>query len=294
MTCYHSPDLIVLWPDSSPAVSNIGGELAARFPMEQHSIFLPTELAAATGAEIRGGHFHSLTGMPVRLYEWRDPLQEHDLIMLTCQGGFYGNVTQECRDILNIVSPNVIDRVITFVNKHNPELKDPDVRVSVAAAREDDLAKLDRHVKVFEDGHLHGPQGVLLGVATEYDLSAYCIVVESSVDSVFVSPDVMNEMLVTFERLTEIELRRGRLSEQAIRIQKHLKTLSRKQEKKVNESVEDQMRNDENIQLIERLFAEARSNPSQARRLKSELDRLELYPTFEDRFLDLFSNPKPK
>jgi hypothetical protein len=41
-------------------------------------------------------------------------------------------------------------------------------------------------------------------------------------------------------------------------------------------------------QLIERLFEQARSNRAKAYELKRELDRLEVFDQYEDRFLDLF------
>jgi hypothetical protein len=44
---------------------------------------------------------------------------------------------------------------------------------------------------------------------------------------------------------------------------------------------------------IEELFAQARLDRSKAYELKSELDRLDVFRDYEDRFLDLFKNPEP-
>ena len=43
-------------------------------------------------------------------------------------------------------------------------------------------------------------------------------------------------------------------------------------------------------QRIEQLFEEAKQNRSKAYVLKQELDRLEVFADYEDRFLDLFKN----
>jgi hypothetical protein len=44
---------------------------------------------------------------------------------------------------------------------------------------------------------------------------------------------------------------------------------------------------------IERLFDQARQDKSKAYELKQELDRLELFADYEDRFLDLFKKGEP-
>jgi hypothetical protein len=48
----------------------------------------------------------------------------------------------------------------------------------------------------------------------------------------------------------------------------------------------------EETQHIERLFRQANQDRSQAYELKRELDRLNLYKDYEDRFLDLFKKPE--
>ena len=45
-------------------------------------------------------------------------------------------------------------------------------------------------------------------------------------------------------------------------------------------------------QHIERLFEQALQDRSKAYELKRELDRLEVFPEYEDRFLDLFKKPE--
>lgn len=45
-------------------------------------------------------------------------------------------------------------------------------------------------------------------------------------------------------------------------------------------------------QRIERLFVEAKDDRSKAYELKSELDRLQAFADYEERFLDLFKKPE--
>lgn len=46
-------------------------------------------------------------------------------------------------------------------------------------------------------------------------------------------------------------------------------------------------------QIIERLFSEAELDRTKAYELKRELDRLDVFPEYKDRFLDLFKKPGP-
>ena len=48
----------------------------------------------------------------------------------------------------------------------------------------------------------------------------------------------------------------------------------------------------EDERLIEQLFEQASKDRSKAYELKRELDRLEVFPEYEDRFLDLFKKPE--
>ena len=45
-------------------------------------------------------------------------------------------------------------------------------------------------------------------------------------------------------------------------------------------------------ELVERLFGQAQQDRSKAYELKRELDRLDVFSEYEDRFLDLFKKPE--
>jgi hypothetical protein len=57
------------------------------------------------------------------------------------------------------------------------------------------------------------------------------------------------------------------------------------------EVVEEECIGKEDRQRIERLFEQATQDRSKTYELKSELDRLDVFKEYEDRFLDLFKSP---
>lgn len=148
--------------------------------------------------------------------------------------------------------------------------------------------------------------------AAELDQSAFCIVIEYAPSTEFISPSAANTALLAFSRVTHIELRRGQLSEQAIRMHKHLNEMAAKRKSDFHDepankfssgdkesffesarSIDDELRLNENIEWIEQLFdkiGDGKDRTDHDRRvfLKTELDRLGLYETFENKFLDLF------
>jgi uncharacterized protein len=59
-----------------------------------------------------------------------------------------------------------------------------------------------------------------------------------------------------------------------------------------HENGDEERTSDEDRERIERLFEQAKQDRSSAYELKRELDRLEAYREYEDRFLDLFKKPQ--
>ncbi len=58
------------------------------------------------------------------------------------------------------------------------------------------------------------------------------------------------------------------------------------------ETQEEEQLSPEDESHIERLFERAKDDRSRAYELKQELDRLDVFPDYEDRFLDLFKRPE--
>ncbi len=181
--------------------------------------------------------------------------------------------------------------------------------VFVAATDPESLAELKRlDLEVLEDGQIGGLNGVLLGVAAESGLRGACLLGEMPhifAQLPFPFPKASLAVLEAFSTIANIPIDLGELSEQAKEVEQKLGEIL----EKVEEALEQQGQSEddsgefepvseegdgptpEDRDRIENLFRQASRDRSKAYELKRELDRLELYKEYEDRFLDLFKKP---
>jgi uncharacterized protein len=201
-----------------------------------------------------------------------------------------------------------VERVYTFAAMATPMHPEHDSRVFVAATEEESLAALRRlDLEILEDGRIGGLNGVLLGVAAESGMRGACLLGE--MPHIFAQlpfPKASLAVLEAFSTIANIQIDLGELSEQAKEVELKLGELL----EKVEEALEQQQLDSEdesaefepsaeegdgptpeNRDRIENLFRQASRDRSKAYELKRELDRLELYKEYEDRFLDLFKKP---
>jgi hypothetical protein len=123
-------------------------------------------------------------------------------------------------------------------------------------------------------------------------------------------PKASLAVLEAFSTTANLQIDLGELAEQSREVEQKLGELL----EKVKEALEDQQHEQESAgdeeapefepaaaedgpsledrESIEQLFRQARKNRSKAYELKRELDRLDLYRDYEDRFLDLFKKPE--
>jgi uncharacterized protein len=121
-------------------------------------------------------------------------------------------------------------------------------------------------------------------------------------------PKASLAVLEAFSTIVNIQIDLSELSEQAKEVELKLGELLEKVKEALEEppdeegveegepvdfepaAVEDGPTSDDRDH-IEKLFRQARANRTKAYELKRELDRLQLYREYEDRFLDLFKSP---
>jgi hypothetical protein len=185
-------------------------------------------------------------------------------------------------------------------------------RVFAAATDVETLNELKRlDLEILDDGHIGGLNGILLGVAAERGLRGGCLLGE--MPHIFAQlpyPKASMAVLRAFTTIANIEIDFTELSHQAEEMDTKLgELLAQMQEamkqgqqageeaEEAEESVQHENGDDEQIsdadrERIERLFEQAKQDRSSAYELKRELDRLEVYREYEDRFLDLFKKPQ--
>jgi hypothetical protein len=116
-------------------------------------------------------------------------------------------------------------------------------------------------------------------------------------------PKASLAVLQVFATMSNIEIDFTELAEQATTIEKQLGQLLAQVEERMGggmpeaeeyglESTEEGAVSAEDARRIDRLFEQATHDRSKAYELKRELDRMGVFASYEDRFLDLFRKPE--
>jgi len=303
----HRPCLVAVWPGMGHVALSAGYYLMAKLGMHQVAEFSARELFDVDHVEVKDGLI-SMGRMPrSRLFAWKDPRGKQDIVVFLGEAQPPRGKYAFCRRLLERAQELGVERVFTFAAMATQMHPEHDSRVFVTATSPTTLEELKDHgVEVLEEGQIGGLNGVLLGVAAESGLSGTCLLGE--MPHLFAQvpfPKASLAVLRAFTAIVEVELDLEELSQQAALVEKGLGELLAK----VEEAIESQERGEseeegtlvepeerrlrpEDENRVERLFAEARKDRSKAYELKNELDRLEVFDEYEDRFLDLFKSPE--
>ena len=272
--------------------------------------FSALELFDVEHVEVKGGLIRMARLPRSRFFVWKDPSERHDIVVFIGEAQPPKGRYAFCQRLVEFARQLGIERVYTFAAMATPMLPEHASRVFGAATDAQGLAELKRlELEILEDGQIGGLNGVLLGVAAESGLRGACLLGE--MPHIFAQlpfPKASLAVLEVFSTIAHIEIDLSELSEQAREVEHKLGELL----EKVKEALEEQQDQEtsgeeesaefepaaiedgpssEDRDLVERLFRQARKDRSKAYELKRELDRLQLYREYEDRFLDLFKKP---
>lgn len=297
------PWLVAVWPGMGQVALNAGYYLLAKLEMYQVAEFSPRELFEVENVVIKDGLIKIANLPRSRFFVWKDPQQTRDIVVFIGDAqppvGKYGF----CHRLIEFAQSQGVERVFTFAAMATEMEPTSPSRVFGVSTDAEGLAELKRlEVSVIEDGQIGGLNGVLLGVAAERGLRGSCLLGEiPQVFPQFPFPKAALGVLKTFCAIAGIAVDFKELSEQAEVVEQQLDAILTKvqaaiqeeneEEEEEGESYavpEDQGLSDDDQRHIDRLFEEARENRSKAYELKRELDRLNVFQEYEDRFLDLF------
>ncbi len=302
----NDPWLIAAWPGMGAVAISAGFYLMAKLGMHLLAEFPAREFFDLECVNVKHGLI--LTGsLPrSRLFLWQDPRKHHDLIVFIGEAQPPAKGTAFCTKLIGHAHQLGIQRVFTFAAMATQMRPEHQARVFGAAidrATLNDFRNLDVHV--LEEAQINGLNGVLLGVAADSGMKGGCLLGEiPHVFSQFPSPKAALSVLKTFCTLADITLDFTELQTQARQVEKGLEEFLQRLENSVGTpdaqvapadapetdkvaprlSAHDQQR-------LEDLFAIVCKDRSRAYELKQELDRLKVFPAYEDRFLDLFKEP---
>lgn len=299
-----SPWLIAVWPGMGQVAINAGFYLAAKLEMGVFAEFSPRELFDIEHVDVQNGIIHPARLPRCRLFLWRDPAKQRDVVLFLGEAQPPAGKRQFCQGLIDIARRLGVERVFTFAAMATQMHPEKPSRVFVASTDQatlDEVALLD--VQILREGNIGGLNGVLLGEAAEAGLHGTCLLGE--MPHIFAQlpfPGGSLAVLKVFRELTGIAIDLQELEQQTDEIGKRLGELLAQVEGELREepggATEEEVAEAEpepppklsptDEQRIEALFKQARQDRSKAYELKQELDRLEVFADYEDRFLDLF------
>lgn len=302
----HHPWLVAVWPGMGQVALNAGVYLLAKLHMSLIAEFEVSDLFDVEHVEVKDGIIQPGRRPRNRLFLWTDPDARRDLVVFLGEAQPPVGKYAFCRQLIGHAQQLGVERIFTFaamVTQMHPAQRS---QVFGAATDDASLEELKRlELQILEDGQISGLNGVLLGAAAEEGLRGACFLGEvPHIFSQLPFPKASLAILEVFTTITGLDLDLAELAEQARATDQHLEELLAQMEKAYGapypgreeeaapEPSERERISKAERQRIEVLFAQASQDRSKAFELKRELDRLEVFKEYEDRFLDLFQKKR--
>lgn len=309
----NNPLLVAVWPGMGHVGVTAAYYLLSKLDMHLLAEFWPRGLFEVDHVEVKAGLIHTGRLPRSRFFVWTDPQQKQDLVVFIGEAQPPLGKYPFCQKLIEFAQQLGVERVFTFAAMATTMQPDDKSRVFAAATDVASLSDLKRlEVEVLEDGSIGGLNGLMLGAAAEKGLHGYTLLGE--MPQMFVQlpyPQASLAVLEAFKKFAGMELDLTELADQAHEIDEKLGEFLAQFEQAVGqeepeegeswkssaeseeaenepEVVQEKHLAADDEERIERLFAQAREKRSKAYELKNELDRLEVFKDYEDRFLDLF------
>lgn len=301
----RDPLLLAVWPGMGGVAITAGYYLMAKLGMHLLVEFPASDYFDLEQIEVKEGLIQSGRLPRSRLFLWKDPKQEHDIIVFIGEAQPPARGGAFCRRLIDYAKELGVRRVFTFAAMATPMRPEHRSRIFGAAIDQEHLAQFRTlDVQILESGNINGLNGVLLAMASCSGMSGGCLLGEiPHVFSQIPFPKASLAVLEFFTSMVGIPLDFSELRSQAIKVERTLSDFLRRMEQSLDDPQRDPNEPDDSEEpvrprpggqekrRVEQLFEEARMDRSRAYTLKQELDRLGIFKEYEDRFLDLFKDP---
>jgi len=301
---FKQPRLLAVWPGMGNVAINAGIYLASKLDMSVLAEFAPGPIFDVEHVEVQRGIIRPARLPRSRVFSFRDPQTEHDLILFVGEAQPPTGKRAFCQALIEFAKRLGVIEVYTFAamaTQMHPEHRS---RVFVAATNQEMLDQfIQFDVEILAEGQIGGLNGVLLGEASEAGLQGACLLGEiPHIFSQLPFPGASLAVLNVFSSLIGLKLDTAGMERQAVQFSARVGELlaqveakaarAREEEPGEFEPAEPPGASPEDERRIEELFEQAQDDRTKAYELKQELDRLGLFKQYEDRFLDLFKKPE--
>jgi proteasome assembly chaperone (PAC2) family protein len=296
------PWLVAVWPGIGQVALSAGFYLMAKLGMHQVAEFSASGLFDVEHITVKSGRVQPTFKPRNRCFVWKAPDGERDILVFIGEAQPPIGKFTFCEQLIDFAINLGVERVFTFAAMATEMHPDRNSRVFAAATDDQTLASLqDLNVELLEEAHISGLNGILIAAALERGVSGTCLLGE--MPHIFAQmpyPKASLAVLKVFAGMTNLKIDFQELEEQASDMDAKLGELLSRLEQRLQTGQQGELEEeyppnplDEGLseaerQKIENLFRAAAKDRSKAYELKSELDRLEIFREYEDRFLDLF------
>ena len=262
------------------------------------------------------------------LFNWKTAAAGRDVLVFLGEAQPPARGLAMCRRIVDEALGRGVERIVTFAAMASQLHPSAEPRVFAAATDATMLPHLRRlNLTLLDGGHISGLNGLLLAAAAEKSIPAVCLLGELPFFAAGMrNPKASAAVLDAFARLVGVPVEILSLQEQGRQVEAAMLDLLRRfagedaaepeaggEPDKASDAepgdgetgVEDadggggssgghgdggavEGLGSPDRERIELMFDEAASDRRAAMRLKHELDRMGVFPEYEDRFLDLF------
>ena len=302
----RDPILIAAWPGIGQVAIAACYYMISKLKMDFRAEYASSELFDADHVTINSGLVQPFRYPKSQVFSWRNPDGPQDLLVFIGEAQPPHGRYDFCRKLVDFAQREGVTKIFTFAAMAtNTELQDESRVVGVATDKVTLHRMLENKIQVLSGGSISGMNGVLLGVAAERRIPGGCLLGE--IPRMFAGvpyPKATVSVLKTLNQLinlnidlSELTLESERTEAQLSQMLEQVRRLEQQQRERqpteedetfTPDPFENEKLTPEEKQKIENLFEEAGYDRSKAFELKKELDRLEVFRDYEDRFLDLF------
>lgn len=307
--------LVAVWPGMGSVALTAGSWLSSELGAK-HQLDLPAEeFFDVEKVEVHQGIARIGWRPSCAFHLWRNPEAGPDLLIFIGEAQPSARGLEFCHRILDVGRGLGVVRVVTFAAMATQMHPGSKPHVFAVANDERILPELRAQpVEFLENGQINGLNGVMLAAAAELGIDGICLLGEMPFFAVGLpNPGAAVAVLDVFSALSGVGFDLAELRSQGETVQRRLgQILARMPTVEIEEDDEEGGKagsGDEesgsftpaaeedgdpdglgpaDLRRIENLFAEAERDRTRALALKAELDRLRVFPRYEDRFLDLF------
>jgi proteasome assembly chaperone (PAC2) family protein len=299
----NRPWMVAVWPGMGNVALSAGYYLMAKLGMHQLAEFSADTLFDIDHMEVKEGIIQAPHRPRSRIFVWKAPEGQRDVVVFIGEAQPPIGKYNFCEKLIEFAEEIGVERLFTFAAMATSMNPSDESRVFAASTSEELKKELDQPaIYLLDEGHISGLNGVLVGAALEKGMPGVCLLGE--MPGMFAQlplpfPKGSLAVLRVFAEMAAVQVDFAELEEQVIAVDQKYKEIIESIEKRVAEGQDsettesfgfpmDNELSDQDREHIESLFEEAEKNRSKAYELKRELDRMEVFDEYEDRFLDLF------